>query len=177
MLTQETNTAPPKQFAHESIAASEMAAKPVVLGTEDLPWLNEPVELTAAAVTMKDETCPPFLVASALGTSDRLVDAAQGMTEGQRENTDNMFWSRIGNFVKDGYHPRIETMPKPSTEEPIHVMRNNGGQRVYFTFRKTDEGMPVVVRLAVCDKNKQKQVMKMLSGATDKENRRLMSEN
>jgi hypothetical protein len=172
----ETNS-PQKQFAHESIAASEQAAQPITLGSEDLPWLDSPVELSAALVTMEDTTCPPFLVASAIRASDKLVDAANGMTKGQRENTDNMFWSRIGGFVRDGYHSRIETMPEPATKEPIYVMRNNGGQRVYFASRRAEDGTQTIIRLAACDKNKQGRVMNVISGARERTNRKHMSEN
>lgn len=176
MSTHETNTKPVKQFAHESIAASERGPS-VALDSEVLPWLDGPVELTSALITMKDRECPPFLVASAIGTSDQLTHAAEAMTPNQRVNTDNMFWSRVGNFVRDGYHPKVETMPKSSTEDPIHIMRNNGGQRVYFMLRTTDKGMPTIIRLAACDKNRQKFAMKVLSGAKDKERQRLASEN
>jgi hypothetical protein len=166
-----------KQFAHESIAASEQVANPIKLTIEDLPWINEPVELNTALVTMKDATCPPFMVASAIGTSDKLVAAANGMTSGQRQNTDNMFWSRLGGFIRDGYHSKIEIMPSPATKDPIYCMRNTGGQRVYFGVRKTEEGTPLVIRLAACDKNKQDEVMKVVSGAKDRTRRMKMSEN
>jgi len=175
MTSHETEIAAQPKFPHESIEASEGLGSPLQVSTTEMPWLTHETELSAAVVTMKDETCPQFIVASAIGTDDRLVDAARGMTDGQRTNTDNMFWSRIGGFVRDGYHSRIETMPDTSTEHPVHVMRNNGGQRVYFTTRREDNGMLAVVRLAACDKNKQGKVMKVLSSASEGANRQKMS--
>lgn len=166
----------PKQFAHESIAAAEQVA-PLTVGQGELPWLSEPVELGAVLVTMRDETCPKFIVASAIGTNRRLTSAAEGMTDRQRENTDNMFWSRVSTFVRDGFHSRVETMPDPVTERPMHVMRNSGGQRVYFNIRRAEDGTPIVTRLGVCDKNRQSPVLKVLSSASDKAHHAKMSEN
>lgn len=168
---------PERQLAHESIQSSEYIGQ-MSVDSQFLPWISEPVELLGGAlVTMRDEKCPPFIVRSAVGTNKRLEGAAQAMTEQQSANANNMFWSRIGPFVRDGYQPHVETMPHPATNTPIHVMRNNGGQRVYFMSSKEPDGTVVVTRLGVCDKNKQRQVLKVLSGTGDKENMRKMSEN
>ena len=175
MSSQNEIAAPQKQFAHESIAASEQAATPITMTPEQLPWLDVPIELSTALVTLKDESCPPFRFASAIGTDAKLVESAQGMTDGQRQNTDNMFWSRIGPFLVDGYSAAVDTMPEASVGNTVNVMRNKGGQRVYFTRHEGADGVVEVTRLAVCDKNKQGQVMKRLSAATDAKMQRKLS--
>ena len=143
-----------------------------------LPWLNQPQELAVSQCTLQSgET---FLLASAVGTSPKLVEAANGMTDKQRQNTDNMFYSRIPAVVSKGYSPSIEIMPSPVTDFPIHVMRNKGGQRVFFA--RVNLGLPeeqtlgpTIVRLAVCDKNKQSLVVSVLCSASDKTQRWKMS--
>lgn len=143
-----------------------------------LPWLDRPQELSVSQCTLQSgET---FLLASAVGTSPRLVEAANAMTDSQRQNVDNMFYSRIPTVVSKGYSPSVGSIPTPVTDFPIHVMRNKGGQRVYFArvnlgLKEEQTSGPTVVRLAVCDKNKQGVVMSVLSTANDRQNRRKMS--
>lgn len=121
-----------------------------------------------------------FLLASAVGTSDKLIEAANGMTKQQRENADNMFYSRIPEVVCRGYSPNVETLPSPVTKFSIHVMRNKGGQRVYFArvmlgIPEEQVTGPTILRLAVCDKNKQALVMSVLSGFSDRQKQRKLS--
>lgn len=167
-----------KRFAHESIAASEQVTNPaelIKLKAEEFPWLQTDTTLSTALVTMEDVTCPPFRFGSAIGTNAKLVQAAEGMSEGQSRNADNMLWSRIGGFVRDKHSSSVEKMPESSTASPIHVLRNNGGQRVYFIAREAQDGVIEVIRLAACDKNKQGDVMSRLSSASDRKSQRKLS--
>lgn len=174
---------PPSQsevvYAHDSIARSEQVPGGVKLTGYDLPWAGvetDIVQLSAASVGMKDEMCPDFLFASAVGTSDKLVEAAEAMHDGQKRSADNMFWSRIGGFIANGYHPKVETLPEPVTDTPIHVMRSPAGQRVYFAVKDLADGKKLVIRLAVCDKNKQSLVMRVISAAGQRKQQKMRSE-
>lgn len=172
-MSAETQT-PQKQFAHESIGAAERVSGPVRFTNEDLPWINDSVDLNAALVTPKDKTCPQFIFASAVGTHRKLVEAADALTEGQQQNVDNMFWSRIGPLLRDGYSPLVDTVPNPRTNAPMFVTKNEGGQRVYFGISRSENGLPLVVRFGVCDKNKQDSAISVLSGYSRKEQKRKM---
>jgi hypothetical protein len=143
-----------------------------------LPWLNRPYDLKVAECTL--QSGEKFLLSSAVGTSPKLVEAAHAMTDSQLKITDNMFYSRIPTVISQGYSPSVETMPSTSTDFPIGVMRNKGGQRVYFA--RVNLGIPqeqaygpTIVRLGVCDKNKQENVMSVLSGSSYRQMRRKMS--
>jgi hypothetical protein len=143
-----------------------------------LPWLKGPYDLKITECTLQSGEI--FLLSSAVGTSPKLVEAAQAMTDSQLKITDNMFYSRIPTVVSQRYSPSVETMPSTATEFPISVMRNKGGQRVYFA--RINLGLPqeqnygpTIVRLGVCNKNKQGAVMSVLSGSSDRQNRRKMS--
>lgn len=151
------------------ISAEQLQANAFV-DQRALPWLDEPYGLSIANCGI--EGGKTFLVASAIGSHPRLIAAAEGMTDKQRHITDNMFYARIASYIESGYASNVETLPKAVTTFPIHVMRNNGGQRVYFGVPRLDiagDDVPVVLRLAVCDKNKQSEVMKVLSASSPRE--------
>lgn len=158
--------------------ASEVIDQKVVIGDHTLPWLSQPYELTISECTLQGGK--KFFLASAIGSSPKLVEAARGMTEGQRRNTDNMFYSRIPAIVGQGYSPSVESLPSPVTEFPIYVMRNNGGQRVYFArvhlgLAEERSTGPAILRLAACDKNKQALVISVLSGLSDRQRHEKLS--
>lgn len=151
---------------------------PLTIGPDVLPWLKEPYHLAVAECTLSSgET---FYLASAIGSHPKLIQAAEAMTDDQRVNTDNMLYSRLPNLLSDGYHPHIEAYPSPATSFPIKTMRNNGGQRVYFS-RLThsqgpgDEPKPLILRLAACDKNKQGLIFSVLGNKSDRQMRRKTS--
>jgi hypothetical protein len=157
------------------ISAEQLPA-PLQLGHDMLPWIGEgetaAINLTRCTLTSGVE----FLVGSALKTHDRLAKAAQGMNEQQQRNCDNMFYSRVAGYIEGGLQSsNVENMPDTAAPFAIKVLRNNGGQRVYFgLFTTPGTGdLPVVLRLAACDKERQVQVMKIISGKTDRSIRRL----
>lgn len=153
---------------------------PVTINDETLPWLQGDYDLAVAQCELQDGT--NFYLASAVGTHDKLVTAAEAMNDHQQRSVNNMFYSRIASFITDGHSPQIETTSGPSTPFPIKVMRNKSGQRVYFGVINASIGaeqngqessvVPIVLRLGVCDKNKQAMVMSVLSGQSAKSSRR-----
>lgn len=171
----------PRPNLPDGIRHAEQLRQGVTVGPETLPWVQKGAyEMSITKVTAEDGT--EFLLGSAVDSHPRLQKAAEAMDDHQRGITDNMFYSRIAGFVDKGFSTAIETVPKESTNFPIHVMRNKGGQRVYFGVPRInidpstpDVKEPVVIRLGVCDKNKQGETLKVLSGASEKENRKKMS--
>jgi hypothetical protein len=158
--------------------ASQGLQEKAIIDKDILPWLADPRELAVSECTL--QSGKTFLLASAIGTNPKLIEAAKSMTSGQRQNTDNMFYSRIPAIVSNGYSPNIESMPSPVTDFPILVMRNNGGQRVYFArvnlgLSKEQTDSPTILRLAVCDKNRQSVVISVLSGLSDRQSHRKLS--
>jgi hypothetical protein len=143
-----------------------------------LPWMaDREAELTVAHVTLQGGG--DFYLASAVGTHDKLVKAANALSGQQQQNVDNMLYARLPSFVRDGHASNIETLPSPSTGFPIRVMRNHGGQRLYFA--QADMPMSngnreqVFLRLGVCDKSSQALVLGVLSGLSARETRRRLS--
>ncbi len=163
----------PENLPSGYLSSEQLDAHPVI-DSQTLPWLKEPMELSIAKVTV--EGGDSYLMASAVSSHKRLVEAAQGLTDHQRQITDNMFYSRLPSFIKNNFANNVETLVKMNAPFPVHVMRNKGGQRVYFgmpliTLEEGQEPEPVILRLAVSDKNKQGEVMKVLSAGSESEKR------
>lgn len=159
------------------ILASEQVIPAYTVDESVLPWVEDLYSFSIARCDVGDNT--EFLLGSVIDSSKRLRQAAEGMTEHQRGITDNMFYSRIAGFIQGGQASNVDTLPSSATPFPIHVMRNQGGQRVYFGVPRLqlvegEDPQPVVIRLAVCDKNKQVLVMRVLSGAKDGTQRKKM---
>lgn len=153
---------------------AEQLPNPVEIDENVLPWLEGPYALYVAACELIDGT--QFLTGSVVGSSNKLIHAAEGMTDKQRTITDNMFYSRIAGYMQNGGQSSgVESVPKAKTDFAVHVMRNNGGQRVYFgvanlKLNKDDaDTRPVVLRLAVCDKNRQGDIFKVLTKTKERE--------
>lgn len=131
---------------------------PLKISPEQFPWLDKPQDLQLARCTLQDGES--FYLASAIGTHPKLVESAEGMNPHQKRNTDNMFYSRVPEVVKQGFSHHAETMPEPTTAFAIFVLRNRGGQRVYFARPTLElpqgmEKLPLIIRLGACDKNQQ----------------------
>lgn len=150
----------------------EQLSEPSRLTPDQLPWLDGPTEISTVRCTLQGgET---FLFASAVGTHPDLVAAANKMTSQQDKNTNNMLYSRLAGFVSNGYtSPQVsscDTMPIPS-----FVLRNNGGQRVYFSMitsaNSTDR---LFIKLAACDKNNQQKVINVINTTTGAREKRAL---
>jgi hypothetical protein len=145
--------------------------------SETLPWLQEPTDLTLARCTL--DSGESFLMANVVGTNDRLIQAAKGLSEQQTKNVNNMFYSRLPQYVSEGHSPAVDTMVDVVTPFPIKVMRNNGGQRVYFGVTQLQladgDTRPVLLRIGACDKNKQALVIKTIANGSAKKIRAKMS--
>ncbi|HEV7453820.1 MAG TPA: hypothetical protein VGO07_01020, partial [Candidatus Saccharimonadales bacterium] len=87
-----------------------------LIGGDTLPWMDQSAELKIAHIALQGGN--EFFLASAVGTHDKLVEAADGLSRQQQQNADNMFYSRLPGFIENGHAPNIETLPKPSTDSP-----------------------------------------------------------
>jgi hypothetical protein len=154
-----------EQYPHEAVLTEVV-----------LPWIARGQETRVAIAECSLQNGQTFLLASAIGSHPKLVEAANAMTQQQSEIANNMFYSRIQTYLDQGHAPNIETMPEVGTNFPIKVMRNKGGQRVYFglarvTLSDGSEDMPVVLKLGSCDKNKQGLVTSVLSSLGSRTNK------
>ena len=137
---------------------TESVVTPLVITSAEMPWLDSPTAINLVKCTLQGGK--EFLLGSAIHTDPKLVGAARSMTDQQSTNCNNMFYSRVAGFVEGGLtSPSVDTFPNSATSFPLRVLRNNGGQRVYFGVMRDEQlGLPIIVRIAACDKKMQAQV-------------------
>lgn len=126
---------------------------------EDLPWLpdsHHEVHLVRMRIGSDQ-----FLFGSAIqGRS--LVEAAQQLDKHRSEITNNMLYTHLPQF-SEGYNPHVKLLSNSRTKQPVFYIGNRGGQRVYFMrFGKMDN-IPVIVKIAACDKADQIDVLGVLT--------------
>ncbi|HKU19132.1 MAG TPA: hypothetical protein VJP80_07775 [Candidatus Saccharimonadales bacterium] len=146
----------------------EQLPEPLHVSDAVLPWLDGGVDLSVVHCML--DGGDDFYFTSAIGTHDKLIEAAASMSEAQRRITDQMLYSRLPGLVVQGCSPHILTLDSPVTPSAIRIMRNPGGQRVYLTrptlsleCAETSEPVPVYIRLGVCDIKEQAAVLGVLS--------------
>lgn len=128
----------------------------------ELPWLSQGVQLSTVRCTLNSGNT--FLLASAVSTHRALVEAADRMNAQQDRNTNNMFYSRIAGFVENNFTPsaQVNTFPE-MTGLPTFCLRNEGGQRVYFSVLSNPQTSErLIIKLAACDKENQHRVLKVI---------------
>ncbi len=164
----------PAQTPNIPSGYTEVAKVPETLhiGPDQLPWASEQQELQMSLCKLQGGA--EFLLASALKSHDDLTEAANSMSKQQSENCNNMFYSRVAGFIQNGNAAsNVDTFPDARTDFPIRVLRNKGGQRVYFgVMRDEASGRTIILKLGACDKNKQAQVTNVLTSTSDRNHRR-----
>lgn len=155
------------------VRAELMPFQAVVDGTV-LPWLGDKQRQFSVA-ECEVQGGVTFLLASAISTHAKLTEAANRLNVKQQGNVDNMMYSRLPPFIEHHRSPLVDIMENPITPFPVYVMKNQGGQRVYFakTNLPTTDGTArnIVVRLGVCDKSDQELVCSVLGGTKSQMNR------
>lgn len=132
----------------------------ITLSRADLPWLpaeNVRVPLVNFAANGRE-----FLFGSEISDKD-LVKAASHLDAHRSEICNNLLHTHLPEFA-EGYSEHVKVVANHRSRQPIFYAGNKGGQRVYFMrFGKID-GKPVIVKVAVCDKARQEDVLVVLTG-------------
>lgn len=138
-------------------------APKITVDRREIPWLpSETEDIQLKRRTLTDGT--EFFLASVI-RGRRLEDAANQLDRHRKQITDNLFNSALPDFIR-GHNTNVRSVERPVTRKPIHVVGNPGGQRVYFMRFGSIEGLPIILRLAVCDKAKQPEVLAVLTGTS-----------
>src|SRR3989338_4680570 len=134
----------------------------LLLTRDQIPWLEQKdIRIPLELITVEGTSGERYLYADFIhGRS--LVDAARQLID-NRGNIDDLFFSHMPSFLKYGRHPYIKMIHEPKTEKPIYCVYNNDGPRVYFMRYDRLQDIPVIVRIAACDKERQIQVLTTIS--------------
>jgi hypothetical protein len=134
------------------------------IGPEQVPWLSEQQDIQLARFVPQGGR--EFYLGHAV-RSKKLVKAAQKLDEHRSTIIDNMFYASLPDYVGTGYSPAVRTVLNSVGNKNIFYFANPGGQRVYFM--RMDELLgpenktPVIVKVAVCDKSDQVDVLTVLT--------------
>lgn len=155
---------PPVPSGFEKV---ENPKQSLAVGREDIPWLDrDSAQIPLSQVTLRGDGQKFFYGDFICGK--KLNRAAGQLDEHRRTIANNLFDSHIPDFIRYGHHPYIKSVSDRVTEKPIYNIHNKGGQRVYFMRFDRLQGIPVVVRVAVCDKDRQGDVLSTLTAQSHK---------
>lgn len=171
--TEEITMLPPAQKDEPLVTNSEVKAQGLPSGFEkvrrseqslivsqkDFPWLaQESRSISLVEITLAGSDNQRFFYGSAI-LGKELTEAADQLDKHRSKIANNLLYSHLPEFIRSGSHPYIKLVHDPVTERPIYNVYNKGGQRVYFMRFDKLQGIPVIIRVAVCDKDRQAQVL------------------
>lgn len=141
---------------------------------KDIPWLEQKeVKVPLELVTEEGTDGQKFFYADFIHGKD-LLEAEYQLVKQQGKSADNLFFSHIGEFLRrGGRHPYIKLIHDPKTDKPIYCAYNDSGPRVYFMRFDRIEGIPIIIHIATCDKERQIQVLTTISNWSGKQVKRL----
>lgn len=160
----ETSEKTPKPSGFERVESTKHS---LVIGQTDLPWLDSnPIRVSLAEITLKGDG-QKLLFGSAIYGKE-LTEAANQLDKHRSRIANNLFYSHIPDFIRSSHHPYIKVIHDATTERPIYNVYNKGGQRVYFMRFDRLQGIPVIIRIAVCDKDREAKVLGVITTASHK---------
>lgn len=135
---------------------AERVDNKVRLQKSEVPWLPE-VYYETHLVRMRIGTSQ-FLFGSAI-RGRALVDAANQLDTHRSQICNNMIYTHVPSYA-EGYNPHVRLVKNPRAKFPTFEIDNPGGQRVFFMrLANSFDNLPVIVKIAVCDKAKEQQVL------------------
>lgn len=134
------------------------------IGPEQIPWLEGQRSITLARFVPQGGR--EFYIGHAV-SGKRLIRAAEKLGEHRSGLVDNMFYAALPEYTNNGYSPAVRTVVNSVGDIRINYLANPGGQRVYFVradkLLGDENRIPVIVKVAVCDKSDQVEVLTVLT--------------
>lgn len=140
------------------------ANRELLLSREQIPWLEQPsVRIPLELRTPPGTPGGKFLYADFIH-GRKLTEAANHLAKQRGVDVDKFTFTHLTeDFLKSGRHPFIKFILNPLGDKPIYCIYDRDGHRVYFIRRDPIEGFPVIIRVAACDKERQKDVLTTIS--------------
>jgi hypothetical protein len=134
---------------------------------KDLPWFRQDSRLDLMRVTLRETGAGDFYYCSSFGSDESLVKAARSLSEKQSIHANSMLYSRLHDLVLTQNH-HWKRVDNSKVDRTIWYTGNESGQRVYAVRFDNVGSIPVIMRIAVCDKAQQERVLSVLTDATRK---------
>lgn len=157
----------PKAFAKVTGEPKEGMSAPretLTLTPDTIPWIREARVVNLARVTL--ESGNAFLLGNMI--EGDLKIAANALDKHRSEICNNLFYTNIPDVIDQQYSETVSVLTNHRTRDRIYYMGNPGGQRVYF-MRFSQGDTPVILRIAVCDKAQQLDVLRVISNDSIKQ--------
>lgn len=140
--------------------------KSVRLGEQELPWLNGKEEIKVPLVEVKLAGGKRFLLGSAVSSHNTLVEEASQVANkpGGQEKANAVFY-HAARLVIEGDPKNVARLQHPVSDKPTYYGKALTGERTYFIKVDDIDGIPVIIKVASCDKNGQARVLRVISEA------------
>lgn len=122
----------------------------------EVPWLPE--DYHEAQLVRVRVGSSQFFFGSAI-RGQKLIDAASQLDAHRSQICNSLIYTHVPSYT-DGFNPNVRLLKNSRAKFPIFEIGNKGGQRVFF-MRLTDnlDYLPVIIKIAACDKAKENQVL------------------
>lgn len=161
-MDQNTETSLPSAF--KEVKRTEQAYK---MTQGEIPWLEHETEMIhLAKVTLSGSENTSFFFGNMLRTKP-IIDAANQLDEHRTRIANNILYAHLPEFLR-GQFNNITKMDHVRTNRPVYYIGNKSGQRVYFMRFDNLDSIPVIIRIAVCDKARQDKVISVIGYKSQK---------
>lgn len=144
----------------------------------DLPWMDKKhldsktrIKIVPLAY-IRIEGDIQFYLGSAI-VNDNLVDAAERLdSQGPKgsEITNKVLYAHLPEYIK-GTTGIADPVDNPRSERPIYYVGSRQGKRIYFIRFDNKDGVPIILKIAACDKDRQQQVLRVIATSSYKHNK------
>src|SRR5579884_1538442 len=135
--------------------------KKLSISREQIPWMRDENEELSLVKITTDEGQEFYL--GSLVTGKKLIDVANQLSPEQNEIANGIFYRALPDIIHNRTNRFIRPIREPKTEEKIMYVHNIPGQRVYYIRFGQEDGIPVIIRLAVCNKAQEDDVLSVIS--------------
>lgn len=169
--TQIQQEKPPLPSGYETVSRGPR----IIVPRTEIPWLDKEEESIQLA-RIKIVGGQDFYLGSII-RGKKLTAAANALDEHRSRISNNLLNTAIAEYIRTGFNPSIKIVDNKITRNNIYYTGNQGGQRVYFMrmdkFLRPGDKLPIIVRIASCDKAQQNDVLSVITSSTHRQNKRL----
>lgn len=132
------------------------------LTTAEIPWLPKDEEIELALITMNDTNRSKLYLGSAV-RGKNITAATNSLDKHQSEIANNILYSHLPDIAQSGIIRFANRLVNSITDRPVMYLGNKSGLRIYFMQFGNIQSMPVVIKIASCDKQSQPNVLNVLT--------------
>ncbi len=134
------------------------------LTNQEIPWLSarESEECPLVLITMADTKGSQVYFGSFI--RGKVKEAASKMTPEEKHDADTLLYKKLPGIAQKGKITELAQMVlEEVSDQPVYYYGNRGGLRVYIMQRDSIDGIPVIVRVGVCNKNGEADLLSTIS--------------